>query len=133
MPRPGLFADLLAVGLGGAIGAVLRHGLTVMLPALPGGKAMLGTLVANAIGCFAIGLLGEWVALEASQLSERQVLLLRVGLLGGLTTFSTFAAESWAMGGEGRPHWLMMHTAAHLVVGFFAFWLGSYIVRELAS
>ncbi len=131
MPRLGLLADLTAVALGGAIGALLRYAITAALPALPGSKAMFGTMVVNVLGCLAIGSLGQWVDLDAQQWSERQLLLLRVGFLGSLTTFSTFAAESWSLGAEGRLTWMLFHLAAHLLVGFFAFWIGGLMVRTL--
>ncbi|WP_202617315.1 fluoride efflux transporter FluC [Roseimaritima sediminicola] len=133
MPRLGFLADFAAVALGGACGAMLRHGLTLALPPLWGSRAMLGTLVANVLGCLAIGMLGQWVQLEAVSFGQRSQLLLRVGLLGSLTTFSTFAAEAWAVGGEGRTGMLLLHLSAHLLVGFAAFWLGTYLVREFAA
>lgn len=129
----GFLIDLAVVAMGGALGAVVRHSLTAALPALPGSKAMIGTIVANVLGCMAIGALGQWVELDASNWSERHLLLVRVGLLGSLTTFSTFTSEAWSLGNDGRMGMLLFHLAAHLVMGFLAFWLGSTIVRELAT
>ncbi len=129
----GFLIDFAVVALGGAIGAVFRHGLTAALPALPGSKAMIGTMVANLLGCLAIGALGQWVELDASNWSERQLLLVRVGLLGSLTTFSTFTSEAWSLGNDGRTGMLLFHLAAHLLMGFSAFWLGGLIVRGLAT
>src|SRR5690606_27794207 len=79
------------VGLGAALGAWARWGLAAALnarfPALP-----LGTLAANVIGGFLIGVAMEWFVRHTGW-SEELRLLLVTGFLGALTTFSTFSAE----------------------------------------
>ena len=82
----------LFVGLGGFVGAILRHAANMGLA----GKAtpvQLGTLTVNAVGSFGLGLL---IAYSAAQrgLSEEWRLALGVGLCGALTTFSTFSVET---------------------------------------
>jgi CrcB protein len=84
-------ANFLAVGIGAALGAWLRWGLGLLLnPVLP--AFPLGTLVANLAGGYFVG-----VAVGAFQLhagmSPALKLFVITGLLGGLTTFSTFSAE----------------------------------------
>ena len=76
--------NLLAVG--GALGSVARYLITLASAAIPGGSPMVGTTIANVIGCAAIGAFSEYVVLT-EHLSERTQLAVRVGLLGGLTTF----------------------------------------------
>lgn len=84
--------NALAVAGGAAIGALLRWwlglGLNAVWPMLP-----LGTLLANWIGGYAIGVLAALVSLSAG-ISEPMRLFLITGLLGGLTTFSTFSLEA---------------------------------------
>ena len=84
--------NALAVAGGAAIGALLRWwlglGLNAIWPMLP-----LGTLLANWIGGYAIGVLAALVSLNAG-ISEPMRLFLIAGLLGGLTTFSTFSLEA---------------------------------------
>ena len=84
--------NALAVAGGAAIGALLRWwlglGLNAVWPMLP-----LGTLLANWIGGYAIGVLAALVSLNAG-ISEPMRLFLITGLLGGLTTFSTFSLEA---------------------------------------
>ena len=84
--------NALAVAGGAAIGAFLRWwlglGLNAIWPMLP-----LGTLLANWIGGYAIGVLAALVSLNAG-ISEPMRLFLITGLLGGLTTFSTFSLEA---------------------------------------
>jgi CrcB protein len=80
-----------AVGIGAACGAWLRWGFSLLLnplyPALP-----LGTLTANLVGGFIIGVVMGLA--EPVHLSVTMRLLLVTGFLGGLTTFSTFSAEA---------------------------------------
>ncbi len=84
--------NVLAVAGGAAIGALLRWwlglGLNAIWPMLP-----LGTLLANWIGGYVIGVLAALVSLNAG-ISEPMRLFLMTGLLGGLTTFSTFSLEA---------------------------------------
>jgi len=85
----------MAVGIGAAVGAWLRWGLSLWLnpfyPAIP-----LGTLVANLGGGYLIGLAVAFFA-QHPGLSPEWRLLLITGFLGGLTTFSTFSAEVFTL------------------------------------
>ncbi|WP_041719463.1 fluoride efflux transporter CrcB [Desulfurivibrio alkaliphilus] len=84
--------QLIAIATGGALGAMLRH-LVFIFTQRPGGPLFpVGTLTANLLGCLAIGLL--WYFLEGSRLTHEWRLFLFTGLLGGFTTFSTFARET---------------------------------------
>lgn len=84
-----------AVGIGAACGAWLRWGLGLLLnavyPAIP-----LGTLAANLIGGYLIGLALAWFAQHPGLAPEWRLLLV-TGFLGGLTTFSTFSAEVFTL------------------------------------
>jgi CrcB protein len=103
----------IAVGVGAAIGAWLRWGLGMWLneraPQLP-----LGTLAANLIGGYLVGVA---IALfsDRTGISPEWRLFIVTGFLGGLTTFSTFSAESVTMLMRGEYGWAITHTAAHLV------------------
>lgn len=85
----------IAVGIGAAIGAWLRWGLSLWLnplhPSIP-----LGTLAANLGGGYLIGLAVAFFA-QHPGLSPEWRLLLITGFLGGLTTFSTFSAEMFTL------------------------------------
>lgn len=80
--------QLLAVALGGALGASLRWALTLLLPAA---TFPWPVLVANLSGSFAIGVV--WAAAESAVLEPTVRLFLVTGLLGALTTFSTFSLD----------------------------------------
>lgn len=116
------FAAFCAVGVGGALGAWLRWGLALLLNPLFS-TLPLGTLAANFVGG---GLMG--VALAFIQngvlVSPAFKLFLTMGLLGGLTTFSTFSAEGLHLVQRGAWGWLMVHTAVHVAGALAMAWVG---------
>lgn len=120
--------NLAAVAVAGALGSVLRYLITIGLAALPNGNSLLGTTVANVLGCAAIGALLAYGAVEGN-LSERTALAIRVGFLGGLTTFSSFAAESAMLAGDARWASSAVYVAANLFIGWGALMLTSTIVK----
>lgn len=119
----------LAIGLGAAIGAWLRWGLGLWLnplfPSMP-----LGTLAANLIGGYVIGLAIAWFAEHPGVPPEARLFLI-TGLLGGLTTFSTFSAE--VVSALMRGLWLSGSLIAfsHMTGSFLATALGFYSMRLL--
>jgi len=86
---------IVVIGLGGAIGACARYlltkGLAAALPHFP-----YGTLLSNIIAGFLIGLI-IGIERQNGTLPERTKLFLTTGLLGGLSTFSTFSMETVGM------------------------------------
>jgi CrcB protein len=114
-----------AVALGGACGSVLRWRLVVGLAALDWPIAP-GILVANLVGGLCIGF--SIVAFDRMP-SEGLKLLLVTGLLGGLTTFSSFSGESLALMVKG--HWgvAVMHTLVHVCGALAAAALGWQVGR----
>lgn len=84
--------NCLAVGAGGFVGAVLRY-LVSMIPLDKTGAFPVNTLLINILGAFAIGAITALGAKTAG-LDPRLTLLLKTGICGGFTTFSTFALET---------------------------------------
>lgn len=120
--------NLLAVATGGAVGSVCRYLITVASIAIPGGSTLLGTTLVNVVGCAAIGGFAE-VVLVTNSVSERTQLLIRIGFLGGLTTFSTFAGESAALADEGRWFACGVYVAVNLLLGWAALVLTAMLVK----
>ena len=108
-----MLSAIIAIGLGAALGALLRWGLAVGLnhvfPALPP-----GTLVANLVGGYLIGLAIALFA-QAPQLPPEWRLFVITGFLGGLTTFSTFSAEVVNALQQGRLGWAAATVSTHLL------------------
>jgi CrcB protein len=101
-----------AVCVGASAGALLRWWLGAQLnalfPALPP-----GTLVANLVGAYVIGLAIAFFAFSNAVAPEWRLLII-TGFCGGLTTFSTFSAELVTLLQQGRPLWALGIVAAHL-------------------
>ena len=92
-----------AVGVGGAFGAWLRWGLGLWLnPALP--ELPLGTLASNLVGGYLIGIAMAFF-IQHPGLSPEWRLFIITGFLGGLTTFSTFSAETVTLLLRGQYAW----------------------------
>jgi CrcB protein len=101
-----------AVGVGAAIGAWLRWGLSLWLAGLHA-YVQLGTLAANLVGGYLIGIAIAFFAASPS-LSPEWRLFAITGFLGGLTTFSSFSGESMTLLQRGQYGWALAHTALHL-------------------
>lgn len=83
--------ECLFVGIGGFIGSVCRY-LIGLIPVSSSNGFPVKTLVINVAGAFAIGLIAAAVTKNAA-IDQRLILLLKTGICGGFTTFSTFALE----------------------------------------
>lgn len=119
-PRLATTVGLVAVG--GAAGAVLRH-LTESAFGWQGSGWPMGTFLANVAGCLLMGLfLGRLSVLET--VPPRVTPLVTTGFLGGLTTFSTFAAEVDTLTGSGEAATAAAYTIISVVVGLAVVSLG---------
>lgn len=115
---------LIAVGAGAAVGAWLRWWFGVawnpVFPTLP-----LGTLAANLLGGYLMGFAMATFA-EHPGLPPEARLLLATGFLGGLTTFSTFSAETVTLLLRAQYAWaaaiIMVHVAGSLAMTIFGIW-----------
>ena len=118
-----------AVGAGAALGAWMRWGLGAYLnPFFP--TVPLGTLAANLIGAFLMGVCMS-VLTHFEAISPEVRLLLTTGFLGGLTTFSTFSAETTTLLTRGQYGWMSVLLLAH-VVGSVALTVLGIVVADLA-
>ncbi len=117
----------LAIGLGAAIGACLRAWLGRFNPQhswIP-----LGTLGANILGGLLIGLALVWFERMGSRLSPNVRLFVVTGFLGGLTTFSTFSAETFALINDGRLLSGLSLIGLHVGLTLLATAVGFYFLK----
>ncbi len=113
MTSPFTWINFLAVGCGAAIGAWTRWGLGVWLN--PGSDRFpLGTFVANLGGSYLIGLAVSWTLLNPEWPPTLRLMLV-TGLLGALTTFSTFSAETVTFLHEGKVGLGLLYAFASLL------------------
>jgi fluoride exporter len=113
-----MFPSIFAVAIGGALGSLLRWALGLQLnalfPDLP-----LGTLASNVIAGYVIGVAIAWFA-RIPDLAIEWRLFVITGLMGGLSTFSTFSAEVVADIQQGKLAWaageIGIHVAASLTM-----------------
>jgi fluoride exporter len=124
-PLTGRAALYLAVGLGSALGGVLRWWLTEWLQGPPGEGFPWGTLWVNASGSFLIGCYAAQVAAGrrwAQGLQQR--LFFMTGFCGGYTTFSIFSLESILLLQAGRYGLAAAYVGASLLLWLGAAWAG---------
>lgn len=119
-----------AVVAGSSIGAMLRWLAQILLNPLLS-TLPLGTLLVNVVGGFMIGIaVAVFQAVPAAPPPWRVFVI--PGLLGGLTTFSSFTAESMLLLQEGRPGWAFAHAAAHVLGALAACFAGYALVQKLS-
>lgn len=109
---------LLVIAVGGALGALARWGLAEALPHTRD-QVPWATLLANLTGCFAIGVL---LVLLSERRPHSRLLrpLLGTGVLGGYTTFSTYALDTRDLLAAGRPAVAAAYLFGTLLVGLLA-------------
>jgi len=114
---------LALIAVGGFVGAVARHGVAVALPA----TFPVGTLAVNTLGTFLLGVVAFDERL-ADSLAPSTRLLVATGFCSSFTTYSTFAAETVALG----PGLSTLNVAATYGLGLGAVLLGRRVARWLA-
>jgi CrcB protein len=120
--------ELILVFVGGGSGSICRFLLgkwlnsTYFFPPYP-----TGTLLANVLGCFLIGLISSWFEKHFGK--SQWTLLLTTGFCGGFTTFSTFSMELVKMTSQQRMWEAMLYLGVSIAVGFGAVGLGVQLVK----
>lgn len=119
-----MIKNFIAVGVGGAIGAMLRYGMTVLGIHLHW-SSNLSTFLVNIIGSFIMGLLvsgyeqGTWMMMAT------------VGLCGGFTTFSTFSMQSVNLIQEGKWGQAALYIFGALIICVLMAWMGCIAGQKL--
>ena len=124
-------AVLAVISLGGALGALARYALTTAVPAAPGGFP-LATFLINVGGCLLIGVLMVLVT-ERRRAHPLLRPFLGVGLLGGFTTFSTYAEEVRALLRPESTATGLGYLVATVAAALLAVWAGIGLTRLAVS
>lgn len=116
--------SLLFVAMGGAVGAMLRYGISSGIYTWFGRSFPYGTLVVNVLGSFAIGLLSI-LLIEKFDVPHEVRLALVVGVLGALTTFSTFSWDTLDLMQQGMMQKAFFNVLLNVVICIGAAWIGA--------
>lgn len=129
-PLAGQGSALAVVAAGGAVGALARYGAGLALPHAPG-EFPLPTFLVNVLGCLLIGAL---IVLLTEVTAAHPLVrpFLATGILGGFTTFSTYATDAEVLLRTGRVAIALLYLAGTLVVAVAATWLGIRLARATA-
>lgn len=114
--------NALLIGAAGAVGTLLRAGCTTLATKLLGSNFPWGTIFVNVAGSFAFGAIFALARTRAIPAEQEAALL--VGLLGGFTTYSSFAFQSAEMLSGGRPGVALAYVVATNALGLLAVWAG---------
>ena len=115
--------SFLAVFVGGGLGALSRYCLT-LLSLRFFSVSIYGTFFVNILGCMLIGYILGVVSHKADFINPLMKTFLTVGLLGGLTTFSTFSWETFALVKDGKFFQALIYVLISIGVGFAFTYLG---------
>lgn len=117
----------LAVGLGGALGSLARHGVNMLVSHRLGQAVPYATLAVNLAGCAAIGLLAGMVAGGRLAMTPEVRTFVFVGILGGFTTFSSFGLDTFVLAREGRHLAAALNVAGQVGLGLGAVAAGYFV------
>lgn len=117
------------VMIGAAVGGLARYILGAAIMRRFPGPFPLGTLAVNVTGCFLIGVSMTYLTERlASNLNLR--LLVVTGVLGGYTTYSSFAWETYQSVRDASPWLGLVNIVASVTLGYMAVWFGALLVKR---
>lgn len=118
--------NVLLVALGGSIGAVFRYLISIFMIQVFGSSFPFGTLLVNVLGSFLMGVV--YALGQLSHISPELKALIGIGLLGALTTFSTFSNETLLLIQEGDWLKATLNVVLNLILCLFMVYLGQQLV-----
>jgi CrcB protein len=116
------------VAIGGAIGSVSRFVLSTAILRLSGSLFPIGTFAVNLVGCIAFGAI-VGAAEQRFVLTPDARAFLLVGVLGGFTTFSSYAFESFALMQDGQFAAAALNIIGQVVAALLGFWV-AYVIAH---
>ncbi len=123
-----MIKQFLLVGLGGALGSMLRYATSLITAKYYSNVFPLATFITNVLGCLLIGVLIGYFSKNGNQSLQ---FLLITGFCGGYTTFSTFAAENVALWQSQNYLTLIIYTLASVLLGCLAVAVGLMLSKSI--
>ncbi|MGL5616669.1 MAG: fluoride efflux transporter CrcB [Sarcina sp.] len=121
---------VIVVGCGGFIGAALRYLISLWATKAIPGTIPFGTLIANVVGAIIIGFVTE-MALRTTAVSPTTKLFITTGMMGGLTTFSTFSIESITILSTGNIAMGSLNIILNLGLSLFGVIVGQFAAKMM--
>jgi CrcB protein len=120
--------NLILIGLGGFLGAILRFSVSDLVQQwFKSVHFPYGTLVVNLLGCFLLGGLSHAAELKGLMSTEARAFMF-IGLLGAFTTFSAFGNDTVSLIRKGEDILSLLNIGLNLGLGLTAVWLGQTLV-----
>jgi CrcB protein len=120
---------ILAIAIGGAIGAVARYQMGQFFIRFLGGQFPYNTLFVNVLGCLLMGVFYELLTIKFNVSLEWRSFIL-VGILGAFTTFSTFALEIFILIERGNFLSASMYVFSSVALSLIGLFLGLYVMKN---
>jgi fluoride exporter len=122
--------EYLMVAMGGAIGSMLRYWVSGSVADRLGTRFPYGTFAVNCTGSFLIGLIITLISQRAN-VNPNWRYLIGVGFIGGYTTFSAFAYETFESMQDGKMLVASLNVLLSVAVGLLCIWLGVAAARAM--
>jgi len=123
---------IVAIGVGGSIGAILRYLISVQIGNWLGRDFPYGTLIVNIVGCLILGIVYTLFHSKI-QISDELLHAIQLGLLGAFTTYSTFSLETLQMLQKSEFLKAGIYIALSVVLSLLAVWVGTLIAKFATS
>lgn len=123
-------SQILAIMVGGAVGAVSRYGMSHFVYVLAGRGFPYGTLAVNVLGSFLMGFLSVYLLAKVSFDPVVRFAIL-VGFLGSFTTFSTFSMDTLTLIESGSIGRAVINVAVSVCASLAAVWVGVILARAM--
>jgi len=119
---------MIVIAAGGALGSVARYLFSTALLRISGTLFPIGTFGVNLVGCIVFGMIAG-AAEQRVQIDPELRMFLLVGVLGGFTTFSTYAFESFSLLRDGQFLAASVNIIGQVVTGLVGLWAG-YVITN---
>ena len=123
---------IVAIAIGGAVGAVARHLMVAQMFRVFGGGFPWGTISVNLVGSLAMGALVELMSVRWSVSPELRAFM-TIGFLGAFTTFSTFSLDVAVLSGRGTVLPAVLYVLLSVGLSISAFFFGLWLFRQILT